>query len=82
LRFLRLCWRAPLILIVCAGILAREVEPISQAQPFLFSIEIARLSNPGAGVVGLFAKTKTRDELSLSTILDGLKRCEPNSPSK
>src|SRR5947207_6665497 len=40
-RFLRLCWRAPVILITCAGILTRNVEPISQAQPFLFSSEIA-----------------------------------------
>src|SRR3981189_254733 len=39
-RFLRLCWRAPLILIVCAGILPRDVEPISQAQLPLFSSEI------------------------------------------
>src|SRR5438045_9144149 len=36
-RFLRLCWRAPLILITCAGILTRNVEPFSQAQPTLFS---------------------------------------------
>src|SRR4029077_12274579 len=41
-RFLRLCWRAPLILIVCAGILPRDVEPISQAQPLAFSSQIAR----------------------------------------
>src|SRR5678815_1073446 len=40
-RFLRLCWRAPLILITCAGILPRDVEPISQAQLFPFSSEIA-----------------------------------------
>ena len=30
-RFLRLCWRAPLILITCAGIWTRNVEPFSQA---------------------------------------------------
>src|SRR5947209_18619082 len=40
-RFLRLCWRAPLILITCAGILTRNVEPISQAQPYLFTSKIA-----------------------------------------
>src|SRR5205823_9128458 len=40
LRFLRLCWRAPLILITCAAILTRNVEPISQARPLLFSSEI------------------------------------------
>jgi hypothetical protein len=40
-RFLRLCWRAPVILIVCAGILPRDVEPISQAQLLLFSSDIA-----------------------------------------
>src|SRR5437588_12933565 len=40
-RFLRLCWRAPLILITCAGILTENVEPISQAQRFLFSSKIA-----------------------------------------
>ena len=40
-RFLRLCWRAPLILITCAGILTRNVKPTSQAQLFLFSSEIA-----------------------------------------
>src|SRR5437773_12109317 len=40
-RFLRLCWRAPLILITCAGILTKNVEPISQAQLFLFSSEMA-----------------------------------------
>src|SRR5437867_703077 len=45
-RFFRLCWRAPVILITCAGILPRDVEPISQAQPFLFSNEIA-LSTQG-----------------------------------
>src|SRR5205809_7167496 len=39
-RFLRLCWRAPLILITCAGILTRNVEPISQAQAPSFSSEI------------------------------------------
>jgi hypothetical protein len=39
---LRLCWRAPLILIVCEGILPTGVEPISQAQLLLFSSEIAR----------------------------------------
>src|SRR5262249_52469731 len=44
-RFLRLCWRAPLILITCAGILTRNVEPISQAQPFVFSSEIALSRN-------------------------------------
>src|SRR3954470_7202540 len=38
-RFFRLCWRAPLILITCAGILTRNVEPISQAQAHLFSTE-------------------------------------------
>ena len=34
-RLLKMCWRAPLILITCAGILTRNVEPISQAHPFL-----------------------------------------------
>jgi hypothetical protein len=38
---LDMCWRAPLILITCAGILTKNVEPISQAQSFLFSSEIA-----------------------------------------
>jgi hypothetical protein len=36
-----LCWRAPLILITCAGILTRSVEPSSQAQLLFFSSEIA-----------------------------------------
>src|SRR5207253_6228905 len=40
-RFFRLCWRAPVILITCAGILTRDVEPISQAQLFSFTSEIA-----------------------------------------
>src|SRR3982751_3079789 len=35
--FFRLCWRAPLILITCAGILTRNVEPVSQAQEHAFS---------------------------------------------
>jgi hypothetical protein len=35
-----LCWRAPLILITCAGILARNVKPSSQAQLLFFSSEI------------------------------------------
>src|SRR6266478_1477324 len=39
-RFLRLCWRAPLILMTCAGILTRNVEPISQAQLRFFSSDI------------------------------------------
>src|SRR5437879_3900156 len=38
-RFFRLCWRAPLILITCAGILTRNVEPFSQAQAHFFSTE-------------------------------------------
>ena len=36
-----MCWRAPVILITCAGILTRDVEPISQAQLFPFTSEIA-----------------------------------------
>ena len=35
-REFRLCWRAPLILITCAGILTGNVESSSQVQ-FLFS---------------------------------------------
>jgi hypothetical protein len=34
-----LCWRAPLILITCAGIGTTNLEPFSQAQPSLFSSE-------------------------------------------
>src|SRR6266446_8567934 len=41
MRVFRLCWRAPVILITCVGILTRDVEPISQAQLFLFSSAIA-----------------------------------------
>jgi hypothetical protein len=36
---LRLCWRAPLILIASAGILTTRVEPNSQARPPFFSSE-------------------------------------------
>src|SRR5712692_8129864 len=36
-RFRKLCWRAPLILITCAGIGTINLEPFSQAQPPLFS---------------------------------------------
>src|SRR5438270_11965296 len=39
-RFFKLCWRAPLILITCAGIRTTNLEPISQAQPRFFSSEI------------------------------------------
>jgi len=35
----KLCWRGPLILTTFAGILTRNVEAISQTQPFLFSSE-------------------------------------------
>src|SRR2546423_4037948 len=46
-RFFRLCWRAPLILITCAGILTRNVEPLSQAQEPGFSTEFqAVMSEP------------------------------------
>jgi hypothetical protein len=38
----KLCWRGPLILTTCAGILTRNVEAVSQAQPFLFSSENLR----------------------------------------
>src|ERR1043166_5783473 len=42
-RFFRLCWRAPLILITCAGILPRNLEPTSQAQEHAFSTEFQPL---------------------------------------
>jgi len=45
LSFLRFCWRAPVILITCQGILTRMSNPISQAQLFLFSSEIALSSH-------------------------------------
>jgi hypothetical protein len=35
----KLCWRGPLILTTCAGILTRNVEAVSQAQTFFFSSE-------------------------------------------
>src|SRR5205814_9967337 len=44
LRFLRLCWRAPMILITCAGIRTTVVEPLSQAQGLLFSTQIDGMS--------------------------------------
>src|SRR5437763_16004821 len=47
-RFFRLCWRAPLILITCAGILTRNVEPFSQAQrsSFLQQKELFQKTRP------------------------------------
>src|SRR5215467_191169 len=55
-RFFRLCWRAPVILITCAGILTRNVEPFSQAQLDLFSSEITLSSAILGNFLGNFIR--------------------------
>jgi cellulose synthase/poly-beta-1,6-N-acetylglucosamine synthase-like glycosyltransferase len=46
------------MLITCAGILTRDVEPIDQVQLFLFSSEIAFEPTPAAAKRRLFTKMK------------------------
>src|SRR5256714_13438246 len=50
-RFLRLCWRAPRILITCAGIWTTNVEPLSQAHASVFSSENRRTMSESASNV-------------------------------
>jgi len=47
-RVLEIVLAAPVILKTCAGIRTRNVEPISQAQPFLFSTESGSERKPAA----------------------------------
>jgi hypothetical protein len=65
----KFCWSAPLILITSAGILTKNVEPFSQAQPSFFSSEITCLGG-GYGISenGISYSASQRTAIETTTI--------------
>src|SRR5204862_6597549 len=55
---LRLCCRAPLILMTRAGMLSRNVQPSSYPQPYFFSSYIASLPAPRRTSLGRTTRTE------------------------